>query len=134
MIIWGWGKTTKKMIGGVMTRHCEYCNRTSVWQLCVIRTWFTLFFIPIIPYKKMYCVTCPGCGSYFELEKEKFEELKLAIELAKSAKESSRTDREEYEEPSMDTEKDVPESVKYAGKTETQIEYLKHMESINNKE
>lgn len=113
MIIWGWGKVTKKRFGGVFQRTCGYCNATTVWQLCIIRTWFTLFFIPIIPYKKMYCITCPNCGSYIQVTKENFEKIKHDIENPTSK--SSSND-------------EVEDSLKYPGKTQTQINYLKQME------
>lgn len=105
MIIWGWGKTTKRIIGQVFQNTCSYCNTTTIWQLCIVRTWFTLFFIPIIPYRTKYCIACPNCGSYMELTKEKFEEVKLNL--------SGTTVSDEF---------------KYAGKTETQINFLKQME------
>ena len=80
MIIWGFGKTIKKVIGAIMRRQCQYCNRDSIWELCIVRTWFTLFFIPVIPYKSKYCVVCPNCDSYIELDKDKFLELKAHLE------------------------------------------------------
>lgn len=113
MIIWGWGKVTKKKLGGVFQRTCTYCNVTSIWQLCIVRTWFTLFFIPIIPYKKTYCIICPNCGSYIKLTQEQFEKIKLEIQEAGTKK------------GNIDA---VENSVKYEGKTETQINYLKQME------
>lgn len=109
MIIWGWGRVTKKFIGGVFQRTCNYCNQTSIWQLCIVRTWFTLFFIPVIPYEKRYRIACPSCGSYIELTKEQFEKMKLELETANS-------------------NETAEDNLKYAGKTETQIRYLKHME------
>ena len=90
MIIWGWGKVTKKFIGGVFQRTCNYCNQTTVWQLCIKRTWFTLFFIPIIPYAKSYQATCPSCGSYVELTKEKFEKAKADFDEAVKARINSQ--------------------------------------------
>lgn len=87
-----------------MRKQCSYCNQDSLWQLCVMRTWFTLFFIPVIPYKTVYCITCPNCGSYLEIEREYFKELKEELKTNK-------------EQPNI-----------YAGKTETQIQYLKAME------
>jgi len=48
-VIWGWGKQTRKVVGKVGNRMCNYCNVESIWQLVIVRTWFTLFFIPIIP-------------------------------------------------------------------------------------
>ncbi|EJO5346742.1 zinc-ribbon domain-containing protein [Clostridium botulinum] len=116
MIIWGWGKVTKKIIGAVFERTCNYCNKDEVWNLCVVRTWFTLFFIPIIPYKKQYCIACPNCWSYIELTQEEFEKIKMDI------KSSYNTN-----------EKIVSDNIKYAGKTETQINYLKQMEEYANK-
>ena len=115
MIIWGWGKVTKKFIGDVFERTCSYCNQTTVWQLCIRRTWFTLFFIPIIPYAKSYQATCPSCGSYVELTKEQFEKAKSELEGTNVYGTSGNN---------------VEDSIKYAGKTETQINYLKHMEEL----
>jgi len=117
MIIWGWGKVTKKFIGGVFERTCNYCNQTTVWQLCIKRTWFTLFFIPIIPYSKSYQATCPSCGSYVELTKEQFEKTKAQLEGKGT---------NVYETNANNIE----DKIKYAGKTETQINYLKHMEEF----
>lgn len=104
MIIWGLGKVTHKFYGTVMSRQCSRCNNQSNWQLCVARTWFTLFFIPVIPYRKRYCIVCPHCKSYIEIDKERFDELLKAVQ-------EGQTD-----------------AVKYAGKAPTQIEYLKAME------
>jgi hypothetical protein len=115
MIIWGWGKVTKKVIGSVFEQLCNYCNSKEMWQLCIIRTWFTLFFIPIIPYKKKYVISCPKCGSYIELTQEQFEKIKHEISGA-SGKVTAGS---------------VEDSLKYGGKTETQINYLKQMEEIN---
>ncbi|AAK79325.1 hypothetical protein BJV85_002638 [Clostridium acetobutylicum] len=116
MIIWGWGRVTKRKIGQVFQRTCSYCNTTAIWNLCIVRTWFTLFFIPVIPYRKRYCVVCPSCGSYIELTEAQFEELKQAINSS-----SSNAINEA-----------VPEVDKYAGKTETQKNYLKQMEEYRN--
>ncbi|EKQ57483.1 MULTISPECIES: zinc ribbon domain-containing protein [unclassified Clostridium] len=113
MIIWGWGRVTRKFIGGVTQRTCNYCNKTSVWQLCIVRTWFTLFFIPIIPYKKTYQIACPSCGSYIKLTQEQFEKIKLELSGASS---------------NGATVNEIENSLKYEGKTETQINYLKQME------
>ncbi|MBD7910732.1 MULTISPECIES: zinc-ribbon domain-containing protein [Clostridium] len=114
MLIWGWGRVTKRSIGPVFQQTCSYCNTTSIWKLYVIRTWFTLFFIPIIPYSKRYCVACPSCGSYIKLNKQQFQEMKLAIDTATNSR-------------------NIEDNLKYQGKTETQISYLKEMEKLNDK-
>lgn len=112
MIIFGWGKVTKRIIGQAFQYTCNYCNTTETWQLCIMTTWFTLFFIPVIPYKKRYCVSCPNCGSYMELTQEQFENMKKDIMPDVSSTSSSNRE----------------DSLKYQGKTETQINYLKQME------
>jgi hypothetical protein len=82
-----------------------------------MRTWFTLFFIPVIPYSSKYCITCPNCGSYEELSKEEFERIKMDLKSTEGNNMSSVDDR-----------------IKYAGKSETQINFLKQMEELNNKD
>lgn len=91
MIIWGWGKQTRKVIGNVFRKNCSHCNTEQMWQLCLIRTWFTLFFIPVIPYAKSYQIACPSCKSYVEITKEVFEDLKsklVALDSGRPAKEN----------------------------------------------
>ena len=113
-VIFGFGKRTRKVVGVVGSRTCNYCNTYAEWQLCILRTWFTLFFIPIIPYGKSYNISCPKCKSYRELTKEEFEAVKNQI-------------------GSNLQPVDISDAVKYPGKTATQIEYLKHMEELEKK-
>ena len=75
MIIWGWGRVTKSKKGDMFQKRCDYCNQILMWRLCVRRTWFTLFFIPIIPYRTVYCVECPNCGSYMQITKEQYKKI-----------------------------------------------------------
>lgn len=112
MLIFGWGKVTRRYLGGVYQKLCSYCNTNAMWQLCVMRTWFTLFFIPVIPYSSKYCIICPKCGSYIELSKEEFEKIKMSMKSTENASA-------------------VNDSIKYSGKTETQINFLKQMEEHN---
>jgi hypothetical protein len=72
-----------------------------------VTTWFTLFFIPVIPYKRRYLLACPVCGFAYILPKHEFMTL---------------ADGAYYEAPVQ------PDAVKYAGKTATQIAFLKQME------
>lgn len=108
MIRWGFGKVTRKFLGTVFVKECSYCNQITSWQLCITRTWFTLFFIPIIPYKTEKCVMCPNCGSYIKIDNEKFNEIKNKLNST--------------------NESEILDAYKYAGKTETQINFLKEME------
>jgi len=111
-IIWGWGRKTRKVIGDVSVRTCLRCGTEAVWELCIIRTWFTIFFIPVFPCSKTYCISCPKCRSYMEISREQFKQLQDQI-ISGAAREK------------------VNEELKYCGKTETQINYLKQMKEIS---
>jgi len=84
----------------------------------MIRTWFTLFFIPIIPYKTKYVIGCPKCGSYIELTEEQFEKMKSDIVGG-------------VDKPNMNPSEDF---LRYQGKNGTQANFLKHMEEHKNKQ
>lgn len=120
MIIFGFGKITRKIIGRIMEKQCNYCNQLSIWELCLVRTWFTLFFIPIIPYKKQYMLMCPHCGSYMALSKEQFEEMKM-----RTVSQGGSTQAFAGE---------LSDEIKYPGKTPTQIAYIKQMEAYKNEQ
>lgn len=115
MIIFGFSKVTKKKLGTVMTRACTYCNSYSTWDLCIVRTWFTLFFIPIVPYKIKYCISCSNCESYIPLKKNQFMQLKSEFNNSNSSS--------NYLEP-----KGIDYG-KYMSKDNNQINFLKTMEN-----
>ena len=72
MIIFGWGKRTVKSYGESSQDYCNHCGNIGSWAYNRHRTWFTLFFIPVIPYGNMYVKQCMICGNYEELSKEEF--------------------------------------------------------------
>lgn len=76
-IIFGWGKVTSKTHGWTEAEYCEYCRNTPRHVLVEKRTWFTLFFIPIIPYEHKHLCLCPICHSGYEYPKEVFHQLVL---------------------------------------------------------
>lgn len=61
--IFGWGRTTIKQLGKVLPVKCTNCNNVQYWNLVRKRTWFTLFFIPVIPYSNQTYLICPICSS-----------------------------------------------------------------------
>jgi hypothetical protein len=76
LIIFGWGKTTVKNAGQVGPRRCARCNNQTMWALSRVKSWFSLFFIPIIPYRTEYLMLCPICGNGVKLSNKQFYELK----------------------------------------------------------
>lgn len=81
MIIFGWGRQTIKQIGIVFKRLCGHCNNEEYWVLTRTITWFTLFFIPIIPYSIKYFLSCPVCKYGFDLNGKQVSEIKPIAEL-----------------------------------------------------
>ena len=80
MIIFGWGKVTLKNFGGIQKKQCGHCHNEGIWELRRYRTWFTLFFIPVIPYSQKALLVCPICEHYIMLTSEQFKELRLQLE------------------------------------------------------
>ena len=72
MIIFGWGKRTVKQYGELGQDYCNHCANLGSWSYNRYRTWFTLFFIPVIPYQNIYVKECNICGNYVPLSKEEF--------------------------------------------------------------
>ncbi len=79
-IIFGWGRQTVKSIGVVFKNLCSHCNNEEYWMLTRITTWFTLFFIPIIPYSVNYFLRCPVCKYGLTLDTKQIAQLEPIAE------------------------------------------------------
>ena len=133
-IIWGFGHKTSKRFGRVNQSACMRCHNAGVFELVRVTVWFTLFFIPLVPYKKEYLITCPVCGG-MRITKDEFEHI-LASGLSEG---QPGNDGQAYQNhPQLPLQDQLqsggqyqpPQPDKYAGKTETQIQYLKQMEEL----
>lgn len=80
MIIFGWGRRTVRNVGPIFVRECPNCHNTVTWRLVVARSWLTLFFIPVIPYRREYLMVCPVCEYSVELDKRQYEGTRKKIE------------------------------------------------------
>jgi hypothetical protein len=61
MIIWGFrGKV--RPLANIRAR-CPRCGQEAAQRLVRSQRWFTLFFIPIFPFRTRYIATCTYCGS-----------------------------------------------------------------------
>lgn len=101
----GWGKQMVKVFGLINAQVCGHCNNMGQRSIVKITTWFTLFFIPIIPYRTRYLLICPVCRDSIKISKEEFKHL--------------------IQNGTINVHDE------YAGKTETQIAYLKAMKEMN---
>lgn len=104
-ILFGFGHRTIKDHDMGEEILCRRCNNKRPWQYKKITTWFTLFFIPVIPYRVEYVRVCPICGEHDKMSKEDFMSVLEdgAIINADSA---------------------------YEGMTDTQANYMREMDAV----
>ena len=63
-IIWGWKNIQSPGRRGEF--HCPNCSMPQKYRRRTLRTWFTLYFIPVIPLRKVAeYVQCQSCGGTF---------------------------------------------------------------------
>src|SRR5450759_4623672 len=67
--IFGWGRTTKDVLGWTPPRMCGVCHNKRPWVVARIRHWFSVFFIPLIPYDSRYVAMCPVCSHGLDLDR-----------------------------------------------------------------
>lgn len=119
MIIFGWGHRTAKNFGPVRRISCGNCNNETNWHLQKLTTWFTLFFIPVIPYRMDYLLVCPICRCCVEIKKEEFDQLKDRIDNS--------------DEAARDSMSRVDSALSDSGavrRTETQINFIRQMKEL----
>jgi len=69
-VIIGWSRRTKNY-GTVMIAECQYCDNTFENRLVRYRTWFYLFFIPVLPISRArYSLVCPICNIGLDVSRE----------------------------------------------------------------
>jgi len=61
IILFGWSFKTEKNVGPAQRRTCGVCGREAFHILHQETRWFTLFFVPVIPYQHLYTLVCPFC-------------------------------------------------------------------------
>ncbi len=76
MIIFGWGYETRKEYGPTVPIKCPNCNNSVFLHLVRSRIWFTLYFIPVIPYQSRYYLLCEICSQGIELKDSQIDRIK----------------------------------------------------------
>ena len=72
-VLFGFGHSTSQDYKLQDISHCNHCNNDTRWTISRAIKWFTLFFIPIFPYKTEYVTYCPICNSGFKITQEEFD-------------------------------------------------------------
>jgi hypothetical protein len=124
-IIFGFGHKTVKSYGSISNQNCDNCHNAINKEMLKVTTWFTLFFIPVMPYRTEYMLVCPICNYAMKISKVDFEMI-LNGEMQNI---QTSTAIGQSVNPQQSPAQPIQQN-KYAGKTETQIEYLKQMEEI----
>src|SRR3954470_12864876 len=66
LIIYGWRGLTRTKESGQF--HCPVCNESRDFRHRVVRRWFTLYFIPVIPLTQMgEYIECGECKGTFKV-------------------------------------------------------------------
>jgi hypothetical protein len=58
----GVGKRTVDRVVSAGQRVCPNCGNRAEWSTARVRSWVTLFFVPVFPYKSETASTCSICG------------------------------------------------------------------------
>ncbi|OGJ55213.1 hypothetical protein A2880_02790 [Candidatus Peribacteria bacterium RIFCSPHIGHO2_01_FULL_49_38] len=80
MIIFGWNHQTIWVLGSVFKQMCDHCHNEDYWVLMRRTTWFTLFFIPVIPYRTEWMLLCPVCKYGLELNSDQLAKVRPVAE------------------------------------------------------
>lgn len=72
MIIFG--SRSKSVLTAVLFFACAVCGSQAAQRLFRLRTWFTLFFVPVFPFGHgRYVMQCAFCGAGTNLTRENAE-------------------------------------------------------------
>lgn len=82
MIIFGWGGGKPRDRGPAVATRCPACENESVHRYYTATKWFTLFFIPVIPYQTKHFLVCPRCMRAGVLTGAALDEVKRAAKGA----------------------------------------------------
>lgn len=76
-IVFGWGRRTHTDHGPTLPITCPNCKNQTYWRYKHYRTWFTLFFIPVIPYESDHYLLCDICQKGITLNDAEQERAKI---------------------------------------------------------
>jgi hypothetical protein len=76
-------KRMKKRLA-TMLALCGQCGSPAAQVVIRVSTWFSLFFIPVIPLGSKYSSTCTLCGKSVKLDKEQAMQMVAAAQQVSS--------------------------------------------------
>lgn len=91
MIIWGWRRSSKDL-GECVGATCQTCENRVVLHLLLLKTFFTLFFIPLIPLRFKRTLVCPVCRTSFPVAHRHLEATKDMFDMTAAWRAHSMSD------------------------------------------
>jgi hypothetical protein len=93
-VIFGWGHKTYRDYGPAKAHNCEENGSVEYYHLARRTQWFTIFFIPVFPYRTETILICPLCKLGERVGQKKFAHLRRLVEVHKAWLEGRITDSE----------------------------------------
>ena len=92
-ILFGWGRTTRHDHGRAFPMDCPKCHNRTFYRYLNIKVWFTLFFLPVIPYKSRHLFVCEVCSRALEFNgRAEIERAKRMVEATTQFGQSKLTE------------------------------------------
>lgn len=67
-------KTRTKDYGGAYPTPCANCDAEVLYRLIKLRTWFHIWWIPLIPWTARHQLRCPECGYGYRLSESEAQQ------------------------------------------------------------
>jgi hypothetical protein len=96
LFVFGRGKRTHTDHVPTFAITCPNCHNQTHWRYQHHRNWFTLFFIPLIPYESEHYLLCDMCKQGITLENGEREHAKILAGYSKQYLEQQMS-KAEYE-------------------------------------
>ena len=80
VILFGW--RSKPKVVGQLQNKCSHCKRKTMHGLVKVTKWFTLYFIPVIPFSNKLYDICGVCGLKNEIKGEAKEKIEQSLKNA----------------------------------------------------
>lgn len=130
MFIFGWNHQTRKNFGPTFKYKCSHCHNEEYWYLTRIITWFTLFFIPVIPYSVKYFLSCSICSYGLVLDQKQLDEMKPLAEINQELIDG-KINQDEYQTKMALLSNKAPEQIEVNTNNQKLLKTSKNQEKIS---
>ena len=138
-LLFGFGKRTTKEYGKRPDEHCDRCGRITARRFIRVTAWFTLFFIPVIPYSVKYLLVCPVCNASRQVSRDELEGVVRSLKPLEPGDATDSAWRQESADVASDWQPqyggsreaghDAADPDRFTGKNPTQKAYLEKLEA-----